>query len=463
MHAKGLKTFAIGGVHPPANKLTADKAIIDLALPTQTTIPVSQHIGKPADVVVERGSAVKVGTLLAEANGFISAPVHSSVSGTVKKIDTVIDAQGYRRQAIIIAVDGDEWDERIDTAPEVNEEITIDHGAIVERIAEAGIVGAGGATFPTAVKYSIPKGRSVDTLLINGVECEPYLTADHRLMLERAEELIVGTRILMRAVGVGHAWIGVEANKPDAVSHLTRLLAEKRDAGKTPEGMIEVLALTTKYPQGGEKQLIQAATGREVPSGKLPLDVGCVVSNVSTTIAVYDAVQKRRPFIDRIVTVTGKKLVAAGGGGNFRVRIGTPSAALVEAAGGVPKGTEKVIMGGPMTGRAITNFDVPITKGSGGLIFLDAAEARRRAVGNCIRCSRCVAACPMGLEPYLLEKLVQVERWDDAERGGVMDCIECGSCSFACPSNRAILDWIRLGKAKVASLRRSRAAARSGR
>ncbi len=459
---EGLRTFKIGGVHPPENKLTSGKAIVDLPLPQQVAIPVSQHIGKPAEVVVERGAEVKVGTLLAKASGFISAPVHSSVSGKVKKIDTVVDAQGYRRQAVLIAVEGDEWEPHIDTTEDLIEEITASPEEIVSAIAEGGVVGAGGATFPTAVKYSIPEGKSVDTLIINGVECEPYLTTDHRLMLEDAEELIVGTRILMKALGVHQGWIGIENNKPDAIEHLGKVLQEKSSAGAIPEGTIQVLPLQVKYPQGGEKQLIKAATGREVPSGRLPLDVGCVVSNVSTTIAVYRAVQKKRPFIDRIVTVTGKQLVAAGQGGNFRVRIGTPVQVLVDAVGGMPEGTGKVVMGGPMTGKSITSFDVPVTKGSGGLIFIDQSEARRLEVHNCIRCSRCVGVCPMGLEPYLLEKLVQAERWEDAEREGVMDCIECGSCNFTCPSNRPILDWIRLGKAQVGALQRSRATARAG-
>jgi len=457
-----LKTFKIGGVHPPENKLTVGKAIEELPLPKEVAIPVSQHIGKPAEVVVERGSEVKVGTLLAKASGFISAPVHSSVSGKVKKIDTVVDAQGYRRQAVLITVDGDEWEPSVDTTPEVIEEVTASAEEIVAAIAEGGVVGAGGATFPTAVKFSIPEGKSVDTLIINGVECEPYLTADHRLMLEMAEQLLVGTRILMKALGVTRSWIGIENNKPDAIEHLQNVIGDKGAAGLIPEGTIEVLPLRVKYPQGGEKQLIKAAAGREVPSARLPLDVGCVVSNVSTAIAVYHAVQKGRPFIDRIVTVTGKNLVAAGRGGNFRVRIGTPVQALVDAVGGMPEGTGKIVMGGPMTGKSITSLTVPVTKGSGGLIFIDAAEARRLTVQNCIRCTRCVGACPMGLEPYLLEKLVQAELWEDAEREGVMDCIECGSCNFTCPSNRPILDWIRLGKTTVGALQRSRATVRAG-
>jgi len=350
---QGLKSFSIGGVHPPENKLTAQLPIVDLAPSAQVAIPVTQHIGKPAEVVVERGAEVKVGTLLAKASGFVSAPVHSSVSGKVKKIDAVVDAQGYRKPAILITVDGDEWEESIDRSADLAETIEMDAKEIVARIGEMGIVGAGGATFPTAVKYSIPEGKTADTLIINGVECEPYLTADHRLMLENGAELLVGTRILMRALGVSRAFIGIENNKPDAIENLTTLAAEKAAAGLIPEGSIEVLPLTVKYPQGGEKQLIQAAVGREVPSGKLPLDVGCVVSNVSTTIAVYQAVQKNKPFIDRIVTVTGKSLVGRGSGGNFRVRIGTPLSALVDAVGGTPDDTGKVIMGGPMTGKAL--------------------------------------------------------------------------------------------------------------
>lgn len=451
-----IKTFSRGGVHPHGNKLTAGLPIRDLPPPAVVTIPVSQHIGKPAQIVVERGAAVRVGTLLARADGFISAPVHSSVSGTVKKIDTVVDAQGHRRTAVVIAVEGDEWEEGIDTSRDLVEQITVDSEAVVTRIAEAGIVGAGGATFPTAVKFSFPAGRSVDTLIINGVECEPYLTSDHRLMVEQTDELIVGTRLLMHAARVGRACIGIETNKRDAIELLQERIRAKAREGLIPEGFITVLALKERYPQGGEKQLIEAATGREVPSGKLPLDVHCVVSNVSTAIAVYHAMQKNRPFVDRVVTVTGTELVARGGGANLRVRIGTPLSAVVEAAGGIPEGTAKIIMGGPMTGRSVTSLDVPITKGSGGVILMDDRHARRGVVENCIRCSRCVTACPMGLEPYLLEKLVQRERYEEAERESIMDCIECGSCSYACPAHRPILDWIRLGKGKVGELRRAR-------
>lgn len=451
-----LKTFRIGGVHPEENKLTASCAIKELPLPAQVAIPLGQHLGKPAEPVVQRGDEVKAGQLIGQPSGFISAAVHSSVSGKVKKIDLTVDAAGVPRPSVIIDVAGDEWDEGIDRTPDLVTAITMDAAAITARIAAAGVVGAGGATFPTHVKFAIPPGRSVDVLIINGVECEPYLTADHRLMLERADELLVGTRILMRALGVASAYIGVENNKPDAIEHLRARIAAATAWGSKSEAeaaTITVVPLYVKYPQGGEKQLIQAILGREVPSGKLPLDVGCVVSNVGTAIAVYEAVQKNKPFIERIVTVTGKSL---SGGANYRVRLGTPVAALVAAVGGVPDGTGKIIFGGPMTGKALSSTAVPITKGSGGVIFVDQIEAARPAVSNCIRCSGCVTVCPMGLEPYLLEKLVQAERWADADAEGILDCIECGGCSYACPAGRPLLDWIRLGKGKAAALRRSR-------
>lgn len=446
-----LPTFSIGGIHPPENKITAERPIETLPPPAQLFVPVSQHIGKPAEPVVERGAAVRAGQLIARASGFVSANVHAPMAGTVKKIDSIPDASGYRRPAIVIDVAGDqEWESGVDTSPELAADITADGPGIVEAMAAGGIVGAGGATFPTAVKFSIPEGRSVDTLIVNGVECEPYLTADHRLMLEEAPRLIVGARLLMRALGVNRAIVGVENNKPDAIAHLAATLEEM---GPFPEGAIEVAALKVKYPQGGEKQLIQALTGREVPSGKLPLDVGCVVSNVSTAIAVYYAVQKGRPFVERIVTVTGKRLQE---GRNFRVPIGTSVQALVDAVGGVPDGTAKVVFGGPMTGKALTAFTVPITKGSGGVIFVDESEANRDPVCACIRCARCVTACPMGLEPYLLEKLVNAGVWDEVEREGVLDCIECGACSFSCPSSRPLLDLIRFGKAQTMARRRAR-------
>ena len=440
-----LKSFPMGGVHPPENKLTADRPIQVLDPPKQAIIPLSQHLGAPANPVVEKGAEVRVGTRIGEPASFISANIHSSVSGKVKKIDTFVDVNGYRKPAVFIDVDGDEWEEEIDRSEELKAEITASPEEIVETIKSAGIVGEGGATFPTNVKYMVPEGKSADTLIINGVECEPYLTVDHRVMLERTGELMVGIELLRRALKVERAYIGIESNKPDAI-------AVMGDACRGYDG-IDVIPLKVQYPQGAEKQLIKALLGREVPSGKLPLDVGCVVNNVGTALSVYEAVQKKKPLIERYVTVSGKRVSSPG---NFLVRVGTPISQLVEAAGGLPEESAKVILGGPMTGKAAVSLDVPATKGTSGVLIFPAEEARRNKVENCIRCTKCVTACPMGLEPYLLEKLVRREEWEAAEANDIMDCIECGGCSFTCPARRPILDYLKIGKAKVMQLRRSR-------
>jgi electron transport complex protein RnfC len=435
----------MGGVHPPDNKITSDSPIRKLDPPKQAVIPLSQHLGAPAEPTVEKGETVKVGTRIGKAASFISANVHSSVSGTVKKIDSYVDVNGYRKPAVIIDVEGDEWEQEIDRSEELNAEITASPEEIVETIKSAGIVGEGGATFPTNVKYMVPEGKSADTLIINGVECEPYLTVDHRVMLERSAELMVGIELLRRALKVEHAIIGIEANKPDAI-------AVMGDACREYEG-IEVAALKVQYPQGAEKQLIKAILDREVPSGKLPLDVGCVVNNVGTALAVYEAVQKKKPLLERYITVSGKEVKHPG---NFLVRVGTPVQDLIDAAGGLPERSAKVILGGPMTGKAAVSLEVPTTKGTSGVIVFSENEARRQKVEHCIRCSKCVTACPMGLEPYLLEKLVRNEEWELAEENDIMDCIECGGCSYECPARRPILDYIKIGKAKVMQLRRSR-------
>lgn len=440
-----LKTFPMGGVHPPENKLTAEKPIRKLDPPKQAIIPLSQHLGAPAEPTVEKGDMVKVGTQIGKAASFISANIHSSVSGKVKKIDSFVDVNGYRKTAVFVDVEGDEWEEEIDRTEELKSEITASPEEIVETIKSAGIVGEGGATFPTNVKYMVPEGKSPDSLIINGVECEPYLTVDHRVMLERAEELMVGVELLRRALKVERAYIGIEANKPDAIAIMG-------DACRGYDG-VEVAPLKVQYPQGAEKQLIKAILNREVPSGKLPLDVGCVVNNVGTTLAVYEAVQKKKPLFERYITVTGKEVTNPG---NFLVRVGTPVQELIDAVGGLPETGAKVILGGPMTGKAAVSLEVPATKGTSGVVVFSEKEARRQKVENCIRCTKCVTACPMGLEPYLLEKLVQREEWEEAEANDIMDCIECGGCSFSCPARRPILDYIKIGKAKVMQLRRSR-------
>ena len=440
-----FKTFKIGGVHPEANKLSAANAIVGAQLPKTAIIPLAQHIGAPANAVVQKGDKVKVGQLIGEANGFVSANIHSSVSGTVSKVDLAVDVAGFKKPAVFIDVEGDEWLETIDRTDTLIEEIKDDAKTIVGKIKDAGIVGMGGATFPAHVKLAIPEGKKADFLIINGVECEPYLTADHRLMLEKSAELIVGVKILMKAIGVEKAYIGIEANKPDAISKLTDLCAKEQG--------IEVVPLKLKYPQGGEKQLINAVSGREVPSGKLPIDAGAVVQNVGTAFAVYEAVQKNKPLIERIVTVTGDTVATPS---NFRARIGTPVAELIAAAGGDIEKSGKIISGGPMMGKAMANLESTVTKGTSGILMLNEEKAVRPEAGPCIRCAKCVDACPMGLEPYLLMQYSQRQMWAEDEANHIMDCIECGCCIFSCPAKRPILDYVRLGKNTVGKIIRSR-------
>ncbi len=441
-----LKTFSMGGIHPPDNKLSKDRPIEKLALPSKVYILISQHIGAPAKVVVKANDKVKVGQVIAEKQGFVSANIHSSVSGTVVKIDNVMDASGYKRQAVVIDVEGDDWVDGIDLSSELKHEISASADQIKERIANAGIVGLGGATFPSHVKLAIPKGKKAEFLIINGVECEPYLTADHRLMLEKADEIIVGIRILMRALGVEKAFIGIENNKPDAIDRLSSSATSYRG--------IEVCPLKVKYPQGGEKQLIKALVDREVPPPPgLPIDVGCVVFNVGTVFAVYEAVQKNKPLVERVVTVTGKSLKAPG---NFLTRIGTPVSMLINAAGGMPEDTGKIISGGPMMGKALSSQDVPVSKGTSGVLLMKEQESKRKHVGPCIKCAKCVFACPLGLEPYLLARLSMRGLFDKAKEQGVVNCLECGCCSFVCPANRPLLDYIRLGKTTVMRMMRQK-------
>ncbi|MCD6564526.1 MAG: electron transport complex subunit RsxC [Bacteroidales bacterium] len=436
-----LKTFRKGGIHPPEYKLTGKNPVKILPLPEKVTILLSQHIGVPAIPVVNKGDTVKVGQLIAQGRGFVSASIHSSVSGKVVKIDSIPDHTGYKKPAIVIEVEGDEWEENIIKSTDLRKDITLSKDEILEKIRESGIVGLGGAAFPSHVKLILPKNKKAETLIINGVECEPYLTSDHRLMLEYGEEMMVGIHILMKVLNIRKAIIGIENNKADAVCFL------KDISSKFPG--IEVYPLKVKYPQGSEKQLIEALTGREVPSRKLPIDVGVIVHNVSTAYAVYEAVQKNKPLINRIVTVSGKSLKNPS---NFVVRIGTPVRFLIEAAGGLPENTGKVISGGLMMGKTINSLDVPVIKGMSGILVLPEDETKRKSIEPCIRCSKCVTICPMGLEPYLLMPLTQNGSFYRLEKQMVLDCIECGSCSYICPSNRPLLDFIRLGKTEVTKL-----------
>jgi electron transport complex protein RnfC len=438
-----MKTFRIGGVHPAENKLSAAEPIIKAELPKVAVYPMGQHIGAPAKPIVQKGDKVKVGTMIAEAGGFVSAPIFSGVSGTVLKVDTVIDASGYAKPAVYITVEGDEWEEGIDRSEKLvtlKEKPELTPEVIVDKIKAAGIVGMGGACFPTHVKLCPPPGNTPQWVIINAVECEPYLTADHRLMLEKADQVLVGVDLLMKAGKVSKGFIGIEENKPDAI----KLLSEKC-AANYPN--IEVVPLKTKYPQGGEKQLIDAVVRRQVPAPPaLPVSVGAIVQNVGTAYAVYEAVMKNKPLFERVVTVTGKSLKYPR---NFLARMGTPMSQLIDACGGLPEDTGKVIGGGPMMGKALVNIEVPICKGSSGVLIMNEKEARRGEEKTCIRCAKCVGACPMGLEPYLLATASAKQMWDKCLAEGIPSCIECGSCQFTCPSNRPLLDYIRVGKTTV--------------
>jgi len=449
-----MKTFRIGGVHPAENKLSAAEPIKVAELPKVAVYPMGQHIGAPAKPVVQKGDKVKVGTMIAEAGGFVSAPIFSGVSGTVLKVDTVIDASGYAKPAVYITVEGDEWEEAIDRSDALvtlkdKPELTPED--IVNKIKAAGVVGMGGACFPTHVKLCPPPGAKPEWVIINAVECEPYLTADHRLMLEKADQILVGVDLLMKGGKVNKGFIGIEENKPDAIA----LLTEK---AKASYPNIEIVPLKTKYPQGGEKQLIDAVVARQVPAPPaIPVNVGAIVQNVGTAYAVYEAVMKNKPLFERVVTVTGKSLAHPS---NFLTRMGTPMSQLIDACGGLPEDTGKVIGGGPMMGKALVNIEVPICKGSSGVLIMNDKEARRGEPQPCIRCAKCVSACPMGLEPYLLATASSKQMWDKVEAEDITSCIECGSCQFTCPSKRPLLDNIRLGKQTVMGIIRSRQAAK---
>ena len=451
-----IKTFSMGGIHPKENKLTHEVPTVVAELPKQAIFPLSQHIGAPAKPVVQKGDKVKVGTLIAEAGGFVSAPIFSSVSGTVFKVDTAIDATGYRKPAIIINVEGDEWEESIDRSNKL--ELVADHHEltpeeIVDRIKNAGVVGMGGACFPTFIKLTPPPTAKAECVIINAVECEPYITADYRLMMERPDEILVGLELLMIAAKVSKGYIGIETNKPAAIELLTKKCAEKFS---DRHYQVEVVPLKQRYPQGGEKQLVDAVIQRQVPAPPaIPVNVGAIVQNVGTAFAVYEAVMKNKPLFERYTTVTGKKLANPG---NFQVRMGTPMKDLIDFCGGMPEGDNKLLAGGPMMGKALTSDEVPICKGTNSVTIISDEEARRKEPQPCIRCAKCVGVCPMGLEPYLLAKLSEVKNWERAESEDITSCIECGSCHYTCPAHRPLLDNIRQGKAAVMGIIRSRAA-----
>ncbi|MCE5273441.1 electron transport complex subunit RsxC [bacterium] len=432
-----LATFR-GGVHPPEFKdATKDKKIEPVALPSKVVLPLQQHIGAPLELAVASGDAVKVGTLVARATGFVSIPLHSPVSGTVKSVGEALHPSGVSMQAVVIESDGqDEWEPGLLTRRDP-ESLGVDE--IKKIIRDAGIVGLGGAAFPTHVKLSPPADRKIDVFILNGAECEPYLTTDYRQMLERSADLVAGVGIIARVLGCAKVYLAVESNKPEA-------LAAVAGQAKGREGW-QVVTLQTKYPQGGEKQLIEAIAGRQVPSGKLPMDVGCVVQNVSTVLSVFDAVTTGRPLIEKVVTVTGG---AALNPGNYSVRVGMLISELLEKTGGVAENLGKAVMGGPMMGVALPNLEVPVLKGTNGLLLIPepVPESLHRA---CIRCGGCVDACPIHLLPCDLALLAENERWDRCRELNVKDCIECGSCSFTCPAGRNLVQLIRYGKFTVMS------------
>lgn len=434
-----LRTFPRGGVHPQEHKLSSSKEIVTLTLPANVRIPLSQHLGAPSSCVVKKGDKVKVGTLIAKANGHVSANVHSSVSGTVSVIAESIDVSGHLKEMVFINVEGDEWEESIDRTKDLRKEISKSKDEIIEAVKNAGIVGLGGATFPTHVKLMVPPSKKAMVLVINGVECEPYLTSDHRVMLERTDEILVGIKILMKALDVEKCIVGIEKNKQDAINHFKNKCKEYLG--------ITVYPLKVMYPQGAEKQLIDAVLSREVPArGGLPIDIGVVVQNVGTALAVYEAVQKNKPLVDRVVTLTGK---AVENPTNYLVRIGTSILELIDASGGLPDDTGKIISGGPMMGKALTSVDVPVTKGTSGILIVRESESKRAEYDNCIRCAKCVFACPLGIEPYYLYLLSSKRKYERLDGAGVMSCCECGSCQYICPASLPLLDYIRLGKSEV--------------
>lgn len=432
-----------GGIHPLEGKeLTAGKELRIAPLFDKYIVPVRQSIGAPPTLTVKKGDTVKKGQRIAEPGGFVSVPLHSPVCGTVGDIVEITGVTGASEQAVEIIADGtDEWDTGLDPIPNWAD---TEKDVLKKRILDAGIVGMGGAAFPTHVKLSPPPEKNIDTLIVNGAECEPFLTADHRLMLTRTEEALTGIAIAAKILKVSRIFVGVEDNKMDAIEKMTTAAAKFK---------ITVVPLHVKYPQGAEKQLIYALTGRQVLEGGLPMDVGCVVMNIGTAAAVHDAVVLGHPLIERITTVTGTPVVDPA---NYLARIGTPIRKLLELCGGVKENPAKVIMGGPMMGFAQSNIDVPVAKNSSGVLLMVPEEIEQFEGNPCIRCSRCVKACPMNLLVPTLSTMIEAGEFAMAEQNYVMDCVECGTCAYICPAKRPLVQHFRRAKAEILAKRRKK-------
>ncbi len=445
-------TFSIGGIHPNDNKISRNCKIEVLPLPKTMYVSMAQHLGAPAKPIVAVGDSVKTGQVIAEPGGFISAFVHSPASGTVKSIAPRKDLAGNNVMHIEIAVEGDEWAEGIDLSDTLVTEIPEDRNAMLERIKACGVVGLGGATFPTHVKLNPAPGSKAECLILNGAECEPFLTSDFRILLERTKEIVVGAAIMQKILGGCRTVIAIEENKPEAIEAVNRAISELAYPG------IAVAVMKKRYPQGGEKQLIDAVMKRQVKSGGLPISVGAVVQNVATSLAVYEAVQKNIPLITNVLTITGNCLPVERQH-NYKFRIGMPLSYIIEQAGGIPEAAAKLVSGGPMMGKAIANVEAATVKGSSSVLYLSEESTRRKPQSNCIRCGKCADACPMGLEPFLLYRLNKAGNTDELEKNAVQDCIECGCCLYSCPANIPLLDMIRQAKGQVMGIIRARAAA----
>lgn len=432
-----IKTFHVGGIHPDKYKITSGLAIVEAGIPEIVYVPVKQHIGAPAKIMVTKGDHVKVGTLLADADGIVSADVHSPVSGEIVKIEEIEGEVGYLEQMITIKTEGDEWEQSIDRSLEIVREITTEAEDIIDAIRRAGIVGMGGAGYPTPIKTTVPQGKKVDCIIINGIECEPYLTADDRLMQEKAEQIIIGAKILNKALGIQKAIIAIDENKQQAIAAMQKLT-------RSYVG-VNVAVCRTKYPQGAERQLIAAVTGREVPPGCLPIDVNCLVQNVSTVHAIYEAVQKHKPLFERVVTISGDDIEKPG---NYLVRIGTPASYLINLVK-TKENPGKIIFGGPMMGTAATNLSAPITKTTSGILLLKESSVYNPEQTACIRCGRCTDVCPQGLRPFAIAGYVRRGEYQDAKKIHVLDCMECGSCSYICPARVPLTDYCKLAKYEI--------------